>query len=76
MTLNGLRNQLSDFHAASTEIAHLTSIMEQYINAEHKQDNYESLASLKDDLSIEILFQRELLIGPSTVFRVFPDYLV
>lgn len=76
MTLSALRSQLSAFHPVSTALADFKSFLELYINAEPQTDNSESVQGLKDGLTVEMLYQRELLTGPNTLFRILRDNFV
>lgn len=73
MTLNALRNQLSQFHPVSTAITDFKSVLGLYINTEPQPNNFESISGLKNVLTVKMPWRRELITGPGTLFCIFRD---
>lgn len=71
MTLKALRNQLSEMYVTGGEIAEFKSVLKLYVNAESQKDNCKSISVLKADLTVEMLYQRELLTLSGTLFCLY-----
>lgn len=76
VTLQSIQKTLSEYNPISTSDCQFKSVLALYVNADPQPSNEECIQGLQDDLTVEMLFQEEVLRGPTTLFRLLRDYIV
>lgn len=75
-SLSAIQNQLAEFHPESIPSAEFKSVLSLYVNADRQRSAEDCIAGLQDVFSVEMLFQKELLQRPTTLYCILRDYFV
>ena len=77
LTLNAIQKDLASYDPYSSAHRELKAVLSYIINSDKQpRDNVELMERLGQELPAEVLFSRENMSGPTTLFRIFRDYLV
>ena len=76
MSLERIRSVLASFKPATIKSQDLKAALETNICIDPQPTNEEALENLQEDITVDTLYNEEILSGPTTLFRVLRDYLV
>ena len=75
-TLNGIRDALSSYDPRSMMQCDVKATIALHVMTEPQPDPNVCVSNLRADLPPEVLYAREMLRGPTVLYRPIRDYLV
>lgn len=74
-SLESVRRSLKDYKRIIDSAKDVKNVVELFVNAEPQLPKAETVAVLKEDLSVEVMYTIEILTALATLFLILWDYL-
>ena len=75
-SINSLRTQLTNDTSISPFQINVRATILMHLATDPQPENEVLITHLREDLPVEVLYDQEIIRGPSTLYRVLRDYLV
>ena len=75
-SVNSLRTQLTNYTPISPSQINVRATILMHLSADSQPSSEVLITRLREDLPAQVLYDKENITGPSTLYRILRDYLV